>query len=561
VGNLVKAAKAGFQGFAGRFGTHLKKGLIDWLTGSLPGIYIPRAFNLGELVKFVFSVLGLTWANVRAKLVKVVGEPAVKVMETGFDIVVTLVTQGPAAAWEKIKEALGNLQDMVVGGITDLVVDTVTKKAIPKLIAMFIPGAGFITAILSIYDTVMVFVSKISKIIQVVTGFINSITAIAAGNITAAAKRVEDVLSGLLTLAINFLAGFAGLGRVSDKIMGVINKVRAPIDKALDALVNWVVTMAKKLFAKAFGKKDEKGDPQGSAVKQKVAAELRGRKVESPEQAAALTASIYSRFSKEGLKGIRLVYDPAKSPDVRVMVNASPVTEVANLPANITGLKKAIDFAYRFRYDTGTTVLYAYYDQDSKPYGQVIENEPGGQHAEEIFVRQHLPALKARIASERAAGKLLTPAGQRVQVTINLNRLPCSMCSPLMARVAAQNPDLWFIVRASSVSNSQATSEEIHVQFLEQLLADEKGNQLLDVQPLHIHEAIWNKVVQVGNAVKAKKIGPFSQDRALEVAIARPIIMANIAQTAKVEELIAEAKRRVAAKKALAATPPQGAGV
>jgi hypothetical protein len=260
VGNLVKAAKAGFQGFAGRFGTHLKKGLLDWLTGSLPGIYIPKAFSLGELVKFVFSVLGLTWANVRAKLVKAVGETAVKAMETGFDIVVTLVTQGPAAAWDKIKEALGNLQDMVIGGITDLVVDTITKKAIPKLIAMFIPGAGFITAILSIYDTVMVFVNKISKIIQVVTGFINSITAIAAGNVTAAAKKVEDVLSGLLTLAINFLAGFAGLGRVSDKIMGVINKVRAPIDKALDALVNWVVTMAKKLFAKVFGSKDGK-DP------------------------------------------------------------------------------------------------------------------------------------------------------------------------------------------------------------------------------------------------------------------------------------------------------------
>ncbi|HYR09294.1 MAG TPA: DUF4157 domain-containing protein, partial [Longimicrobium sp.] len=247
VANLGRAAKGGFMGFKDRFGTHLKKGLIDWLTGSLPGIYIPTAFSLPELVKFVFSVLGLTWANVRAKLVKAVGETAVKAMETTFDIVKTLITQGPAAAWDKIKEALGSLQDMVVGGITDLVVDAVTKKAIPKLVAMFIPGAGFITAILSIYDMVMVFVNKISRIIQVVTGFVNSITAIAAGNVTVAVKRVEDVLAGLLTLAINFLAGFAGLGRVSDKIMGVLAKVRAPIDKALDALIAWIVGMARKL--------------------------------------------------------------------------------------------------------------------------------------------------------------------------------------------------------------------------------------------------------------------------------------------------------------------------
>jgi uncharacterized protein DUF4157/putative RNase toxin 15 of polymorphic toxin system len=247
VGNLVKAAKGGFTNFAGNFLEHLKAGLIDWLTGSLPGIYIPKALNLAEIAKFVLSVLGLTWANIRQKLVKVVGETAVKAMEAGFDIVVALVTQGPAAAWDKIKEQLTNLKDMVISGITDLVIDAVVKKAIPKLIAMFIPGAGFISAIISIYDTVMVFVQKISKIIQVVTAFINSIVAIASGNISAAAAKVESILAGLLSLAISFLAGFAGLGNVASKIMGVIQKIRAPIDKAIDWLINWIVTMAKKL--------------------------------------------------------------------------------------------------------------------------------------------------------------------------------------------------------------------------------------------------------------------------------------------------------------------------
>jgi hypothetical protein len=152
---------------------------------------------------------------------------------------------------------------MVIGGISDFVVDMVKKRAIPKIVAMFIPGAGFISAIVSIYDTVMVFVNKISKIIQVVTGFINSISAIASGAIGAAASRVENTLAGLLSLAINFLAGFAGLGKVSDKVMGVINtKARTPVDKAIDWLINWIVTMAKKLFAKVFGKKDKDGKPE-----------------------------------------------------------------------------------------------------------------------------------------------------------------------------------------------------------------------------------------------------------------------------------------------------------
>jgi hypothetical protein len=168
-------------------------------------------------------------------------------MEAGFDIVRLLVTQGPAAAWDKIKEHLTNLKDMVIQGIIDLVVDAVVTKAVPKLVAMFIPGAGFISAIISIYDMIMVFVNRISRIIQVVTAFINSITAIAAGNIGAAAGRVESILAGLLSLAINFLAGFAGLGRIAGRVMGVINRIRAPIDRALDALVGWIVGMARRL--------------------------------------------------------------------------------------------------------------------------------------------------------------------------------------------------------------------------------------------------------------------------------------------------------------------------
>src|SRR6185437_4642494 len=82
VGNLARAAKNGFGLFKTNFPEHLKRGLIDWLTGSLPGVYIPKAFSLPEIVKFALSMLGISWANVRAKLVKVIGEPAMKALET-----------------------------------------------------------------------------------------------------------------------------------------------------------------------------------------------------------------------------------------------------------------------------------------------------------------------------------------------------------------------------------------------------------------------------------------------------------------------------------------------
>ncbi|MDR5761444.1 DUF4157 domain-containing protein [Caballeronia sp. LZ035] len=292
VGNLIKAAKQGFLNFADHFLDHLKAGLIDWLTGSLPGIYIPRAFSLVEIAKFALSVLGLSWANLRQKLVKATNETFVKGLETGFDIVVALVRDGPAAAWDQIKEQLADLKEMVIGGIQDFVVDMVVKRAIPKLIAMFIPGAGFISAIISIYDTVMVFVRKLSSIAQLVAGYIDSIVAIASGNIGAAVARVEGALASGLSLAINFLAGFAGLGKVADKLMGVFNKVRAPFDKALDWLVGWIakaanwvkagaqraVAVGKEVVGKLFnwlavksGFKDEDGESHSVFVQEKGA--------------------------------------------------------------------------------------------------------------------------------------------------------------------------------------------------------------------------------------------------------------------------------------------------
>src|SRR6185295_10406687 len=163
-----------------------------------------------------------------------------------------------------IKDKLTSLKDTIVSGITSMVVEAVVTKAIPKLVAMFIPGAGFISAIISIYDMVMVFVNKIAQIIAVVTAFIDSIVAIAAGNIGAAAGKVESILARLLALAINFLAGFAGLGKVASKVRGIVEKVRGMVDQGLDAAIAFIINKAKALFAYLFGKKSkEKEKPKG----------------------------------------------------------------------------------------------------------------------------------------------------------------------------------------------------------------------------------------------------------------------------------------------------------
>jgi Domain of unknown function (DUF4157) len=261
VRNLANAGKTGFNMFAGNFLNHLKKGLLNWLTGSLPGVYIPKSFDLMELFKLGLSVLGLSWANMRVKLVKVLGEKPVAFAEGAVDVIKTLKNQGPMAAWAQIKGHLTSLTGTIVDGISGLIVDAIVKKAIPKVVAMFIPGAGFISAIMSIVTLVTTVYENIKQIAAVANAIVSSIVQIAAGNIAAAAKKVESILAGMLSIAINFLLNFA-VGKIADKVMGVIQKVRAPVDKALDAAIGWVVGVAKKLLAKLMGKDGKAGKPE-----------------------------------------------------------------------------------------------------------------------------------------------------------------------------------------------------------------------------------------------------------------------------------------------------------
>ncbi|MGC8774144.1 MAG: eCIS core domain-containing protein [Chlorobaculum sp.] len=255
VGNLVRAAKLGFQRFAGNIVTHLKTALIKWLVGPLAdaGVYIPKSFSLMEIIKLVLSVLGLTWQNIRAKLVKIIPEPVLAGLEKTAGILVTLVKEGPAAAWQQIKTELNELKGQLIAQVTQMVSVEIVKAAVMKLVSMINPAGAVVQAIIAIYNTVTFFIEKINQIAAVVGSFINSIAAIAAGQVDAAAGKVEQTLANTLTLVISFLAKFAGIGGIPAKLVGIVRKIRQPIDKGLDKIVAWLGKMLKKMVGAVTG--------------------------------------------------------------------------------------------------------------------------------------------------------------------------------------------------------------------------------------------------------------------------------------------------------------------
>src|SRR5262249_49353006 len=116
LGNLVNAVKGGFQRFAANILTHLQTAIFNWLTGALGGaIGLPAQWNLAGIVDVILQILGLTYDRLRGRLVRLIGEPAVRAVETAFEFLKALVTGGLKAAWQKLLEFASGLVDTVIG--------------------------------------------------------------------------------------------------------------------------------------------------------------------------------------------------------------------------------------------------------------------------------------------------------------------------------------------------------------------------------------------------------------------------------------------------------------
>lgn len=246
VQNLVNAIKAGFIRFGANILSHLMRGILGWLTGILGnlGIPLPRSLDLREIIAFVFRLLGISWQNIRKRLVTILGEETVIYLETAFDLVKLIIRVGPMAAWEVLALNLQNLREIVLQSIVEWIRQNIVMRIIPRIIAMFNPAGAFIQAIIAIYHAIM----ALMNILRQVTGIIASVISLIMTNVAAVAGAVENILSRTISLTIQFLSRMLGLGNLAERIRHVVEITRHTVDNALDRVVQWLVTKARSLI-------------------------------------------------------------------------------------------------------------------------------------------------------------------------------------------------------------------------------------------------------------------------------------------------------------------------
>jgi len=78
---------------------------MDWLFGAIAdtGLQLPDKFDLQGIVSIVLQILGLTYANFRARAVALVGEPVVAALEQAAEVFKIIITEGIPGLWRFIR--------------------------------------------------------------------------------------------------------------------------------------------------------------------------------------------------------------------------------------------------------------------------------------------------------------------------------------------------------------------------------------------------------------------------------------------------------------------------
>ncbi|MEH2168450.1 MAG: DUF4157 domain-containing protein [Nostoc sp.] len=250
--NLIQAVKQGFLNFMNNIGKHLQQGLIGWLTGTMAetGIQMPENFDLKGIFSLAMQLLGFTYEAIRAQAVKRLGEEKVSRLEQTVDVFQVLASQGVAGMWQFVQDQIGDLNALVIEPIKNFIIEKVITAGIEWVLSLLTPASAFVKAAKAIYEIIKFFIERAQQIADLINAVLDAIGAIASGAIDQAIKGVENALAKSLPVVISFLASLLGLDGIAGKIQGIFKKLRKPMEKAVD----WVIDKGAKAFKKVGNK-------------------------------------------------------------------------------------------------------------------------------------------------------------------------------------------------------------------------------------------------------------------------------------------------------------------
>ncbi len=463
LGKLVSAVGAGLKAFLANIGEHLKKGLLGWLLGAMAaaGVTLPDKFDLKGLIVMIGSMLGLTWAAIRGRVVrKGVPEPAMGAVEQSVPAAQKLQSEGIGGIWEDIKAKVGDLKESLFSKISEYLIPTVLVAGITWIVSLLNPASAFIKACKMIIDIVTFIVTQGAQIIEFVNAVLDAVIAIAGGGAGGVPGLIEQALSKSIPVLIGALAAILGIGGIAGKVQKFFKALAKPVGKAVDFVVDKIAAIGKKLWAKLksrFARKkgeDRKPEDLSPKEKEKIARKaaddgiraLRGVPI---GQASGALDGVYAKWQPKGLKGLESVPVGDHKVSVRASVNPT-ATSKSTAAIDIDPEKLSIEQVTATSFASSETAASGSLDADtaraitrimksgaSKKDLQVSDSQEGA-HAEEQVVNHFDVAWEAHnaaIASALPAGA--TPPDKwfsRADMRVNVSKTSCINCATHIVR-------------------------------------------------------------------------------------------------------------------------------
>ncbi|MES9589378.1 DNA/RNA non-specific endonuclease [Streptomyces sp. NPDC007076] len=318
LGNLVRAVGAGLNLFITNVAEHLKTGVVSWLLGTAvkAGLELPQKFDLKGIIQLIGALLGLSWANIRARITrKGIPDQALTAVEQSVPVAKKLAAEGPAGAVKEIESEAGDLKATILEKLTSYLIPTVIIAGITWIISLLNPASAFVRAVKGIIDIVTFIVNQGAQIVDFVNAVLDAVIAIANGGSAGVPKMVEAALATSVPLLIGFLASLLGIGSLANKVKSVFHAVARPVNRAIDKIVNFITKTGKKIWTKLKGKaKGNKGkiDERTKESKQHdlelalAAASNLIKKRQTRKEITTQLPSIRRRFK---LKELRLIHE------------------------------------------------------------------------------------------------------------------------------------------------------------------------------------------------------------------------------------------------------------
>lgn len=367
--NMMSGIGQGISNFSSNIVKHLQSGLISWLTGAMSGLSITMPddiFSLKGIFSLSSQIMGFTWQAIRRVGTRVIGEPVMKALETGFELVNILRTEGLAGLWEYIKEQFQDLKATVIDAVMDLIQTQVVQAGIKWLLGLLSPVGAFVKAVMAIIDVVKFFIERAAQIADLVNAFMDSISAIASGKVGAVAAAIENALGKAVPVVIGLLASILGIGGLARKVIKLFKKIQKRVEKALVKLWKKIKKMAKKFLkkfktkkgdAKKIKKENEKGEieqitSEDRTEHKKIAKAIKAKLETTPKKKDLSFEELYAIKKKEATaledeyqpklkKGINLdikfnpVISDKKDTDVDMQIKIAPNDTIVNATSEL----------------------------------------------------------------------------------------------------------------------------------------------------------------------------------------------------------------------------------